>query len=68
MSDYDEIRRLWCKVADEFAALKVDNARLRALVKAAEFPSELDRCPHCGVPVGERHFECPGFTPDGVVR
>lgn len=60
------------------AAYAKDNARLRALVKAAEWrPNGRggEACPHCGVwsydvqrtkPV--HAADCPAFTADGVVK
>lgn len=57
---------------DDLDALKADNARLRALVKAAEFGPN-HRCSWCGaeryVKGSDPHApDCPAFTADGVVK
>ena len=54
------------------SALRHDNDRLRALVKAAECPSE-DSCPWCRTYTqpgfADPHKpDCPAFWPDGRVR
>lgn len=62
----------------EIRKQRADNARLRALVKAAERNGSGQRCPWCNVWEDEKHYmvpggnpdypDCPAFTPDGVVR
>jgi hypothetical protein len=51
-----------------------DNARLRALIKQAEFANKAETasgagafCPWCGIEDGHRD-DCPAFTPEGEVK
>lgn len=50
---------------------RADNARLRALAKAAEW-KDAGACPWCWADRDARHGEhgdsCPAFTPEGEVR
>ena len=58
---------------DELRQLKADNARLRALVKEAEW-SDGCICHHCGTNTyrdeqpGIHDADCPAFTPEGEVK
>lgn len=47
-----------------------DNARLRALIKEAEWPDYPDKCPWCfgGCGSGTHSSDCEAFTPSGKVR
>lgn len=58
-------------VEDDVKHLEEDNARLRALIKAAEMAStDRERCAECPwCELGKPHaIDCPAFTPEGEVR
>ncbi len=56
-------------VGNTIDELHTDNARLRALIKEAEFPDMESRCPWCNCQWKEpAHLDCRAFNKDGVVR
>ena len=72
----DEVKRAYAFARQEaqpgslLVYLLADLDRLRALVKASEFPaSRTGRwCCHCLGPSGGHTADCPAFTPEGEVR
>lgn len=77
-----QLEQIHTRADDRDAALherdlaRDDNARLRTLVKAAEYGNHEETasgagkfCPWCGASEDERHLTtCPAFTPEGEVR
>ena len=68
-----------CTGSDEFKTLEADNARLRALIKGAEWGDGTQGgrwCPWCQSKEERGHYaktqdcatDCPAFTPEGAVK
>ncbi len=60
----------FCAVEEERDEARADNARLRALVRQAEWwTGDAECCGWCGAYYHSIHADdCPAFTPDGTVR